>query len=158
MTAANNVTRMLDAKKIIYTAHALPEEKLSAVEAAEWIGVSPDLVYKTIVAVRTTPGKPVLAVVPGNRELDLKRLAQAMGEKKVKVASHQQAEELTGLQTGGISPLALINKGFQVFIDEHAAQVGKFYVSGGQRGLNIEISPKDLARLTNARFALIASA
>lgn len=153
MTTVNNVTRMLDAKKIEYQAHALPEEKLGALEAAAHIGVSPEIVYKTIVAVRTSPGKPLLGVVPGSQELDVKKLAKAAGEKKVRLASYEQAEALTGLQTGGISPLALINKGFQIFIDDSARSYPKIYISGGQRGLNVQISPKDIARLTNARFA-----
>ena len=153
MTTVNNVTRMLDAKKIKYKAHALPEEKLGAVEAAAHLGVSPEIVYKTIVAIRTTPGKPILSVIPGNQELDLKKLAQAAGEKKIRLATHQQAEDLTGLQTGGISPLALINKGFQVFIDDRARSLAEIFVSGGQRGLNLQLSPKDIARLANARFA-----
>jgi Cys-tRNA(Pro)/Cys-tRNA(Cys) deacylase len=156
MTSINNVTRLLDAKKIAYQAHALPEEKLGAAEAANHLGVSPAQVYKTIVAIRTTPGKPILAVIPGDTELDLKLLAAVLKEKKIKLASHQQAEELTGLQTGGISPLALINKGFQILLDQKALQNGTIFISGGQRGLNIELSPQDLIKLTNARTALIS--
>lgn len=156
MTITNNVTRMLDAKKITYTAHALPEEKLGAVEAADYLGVAPHQVYKTIVSVRTTPGKPILAVVPGDKELDLKLLAKAVKEKKIKLATHTQAEELTGLQTGGISPLALINKGFQVLLDESVKSHDQMFISGGQRGLNISLAPKDLIKLTNARTANIA--
>lgn len=153
MTIVNNVTRMLDAKKISYQAHALPEKKLGAVEAAMHLGVSPAQVYKTIVAIRSTPGKPILGVIPGDTELDLKQLAATLGEKKIKLASHNQAEELTGLQTGGISPLALINKGFQVMLDQKALQNKTVFISGGQRGLNIELSPQDLIKLTNARTA-----
>ena len=156
MTTINNVTRLLDAKKISYSAHELPQEKLGAVEAAGYLGVSPDRVFKTIVAIRTTPGKPILAVVPGNKELDLKLLAKAIMEKKVRVASQQQAEELTKLQTGGISPLALINKGFQMLVDQSAMNHPTIFISGGQRGLNIELSPKDLIKITNARAAIIS--
>ena len=153
MPITNNVTRMLDAKKIKYTAHELPEVKVGAEEAAEIIGVPAGQVFKTIVAVRTGPGKPILAVVPGDRELDLKLAAKAVGEKKLKVAAHQEAEELTGLQTGGISPLALINKGFQILIDRAALSFENIFISGGQRGINISISPKDLIKLANARTA-----
>jgi Cys-tRNA(Pro)/Cys-tRNA(Cys) deacylase len=156
MTTINNVTRLLDAKKILYTAHELPPEKLGATEAAEHLGVSPELVFKTIVAIRTTPGKPILAVVPGNKELDLKLLAKAINEKKVRVATQHQAEDLTRLQTGGISPLALINKGFQIVIDQSAKTHPAIFISGGQRGLNIELSPKDLIKITNARTAAIS--
>ena len=155
MTTINNVTRLLDARKISYTAHKLPSEKLGAMDAASYLGASPELVYKTIVAIRTTPGKPILAVVPGNKELDVKLLAKAVNEKKVRVATQQQAEDLTRLQTGGISPLALINKGFQILIDQSALIHSTIFISGGQRGLNIEISPKDLIKITNARTAAI---
>ena len=153
MPITNNVTRMLDAKKIQYTAHELPEEKLGASRSAEILGVPASQVFKSIVTVRTGPGKPILAVIPGDEELNLKLAAKAVGEKKLKVATHQEAEELTGLQTGGISPLALINKGFQILLDRSALEHATIFVSGGQRGLNIQISPKDLMKLTNARPA-----
>lgn len=156
MTIINNVTRLLDAKNISYTAHELPQEKLGAVGTAGHLGVSPDLVYKTIVAIRTTPGKPILAVVPGNKELDLKLLAKAIKEKKVRVATQEQAEEITKLQTGGISPLALVNKGFQILVDQSALAHSSIFISGGQRGLNIELAPKDLIKITNARTAVIS--
>ena len=156
MTIVNNVTRMLDAKKISYQAHTLPGGKLGAVEAAIHLGVPPGKVFKSIVAIRITPGKPILAVIPGDTELDLKLLAAVLREKKIKLASHNQAEELTGLQTGGISPLALINKGFQVLLDKKALQQETIFVSGGQRGLNIDLTPDDLIKLTNARTALIS--
>jgi len=157
MPITNNVTRMLDAKKITYTAHDLPHEKIGAVEAAEIIGVPAGMVYKTIVAVRPKGGKPVLALVPGDSELDLKALASALGEKKMTLASHAEAEKLTGLQTGGISPLALINKGFQVVADASFTQHAQVVISGGQRGINIQLAPGDVVRLVNARVAEVAA-
>ncbi|HZD57540.1 MAG TPA: YbaK/EbsC family protein, partial [Anaerolineales bacterium] len=74
----NNVTRMLDAKGVSYTAYELPKEKLGAEEAAEILGVPAELVYKTIVVTREGRGKPVLALVPGPGEVDLKALAKAL--------------------------------------------------------------------------------
>jgi Cys-tRNA(Pro)/Cys-tRNA(Cys) deacylase len=106
MSITNNVTRMLDSKKIEYRAHALPQEKVGAVEAAEIIGFPPEMVYKTIVAVRPKGGKPILALIPADKELNLKALAKALGEKKIALASQAETEKLTGLQTGGMSPLA----------------------------------------------------
>ncbi len=150
-----NITRLLDQRKIAYTAFELPAEKLGAVEAAQHLGVAYNLVYKTIVVTREGKGKPILAVVPGDRELDLKALASALVEKKVYLPTEREAESLTGLQAGGISPLALINKGFQVIIDASAQAFPEIYVSGGQRGLNIRLAPSALALLTNARFAVI---
>lgn len=155
MTVTNNVTRFLDAHKITYVAHELPPEKLGAVEAAQVMGVSLDEVYKTIVITREKK-KPVLAVIPGSRTVDLKRLAVFLAEKKVFLSTEREAEALTGLLAGGISPLALINKGFQVVIDSAAQGYEKIYISGGQRGLNIQLPVTDLAKLTNARFGEIS--
>ena len=157
MPLANNVTRMLESKKIRFSAFELPAEKLGAQETARRLNVPLEQVFKTIVARRDRPGKPVLAVIPGSRALDLKALAAALNEKKIHLTTQREAEQLTGLQAGGISPLALINKGFQVVIDDSAHSYAEIHVSGGQRGLNIRLSPADLARLVNARFAPIAS-
>jgi Cys-tRNA(Pro)/Cys-tRNA(Cys) deacylase len=151
-----NITRMLDQRKIAYTAFELPAEKLGAVEVAQYLGVPPGLVYKTIVVTREGKGKPILAVVPGDREVDLKALAGALGEKKVHLPTEREAEQLTGLQAGGISPLALINRGYQVVIDSAAQSISEFYISGGQRGSNIRMSPSALALFTNARFAAVS--
>lgn len=155
MTVTNNVTRFLDAHNVSYTAHELPREKLGAVEAAQFMDVSPEQVFKTIVITREKK-KPVLAVIPGPRTVDLKRLAVFLAEKKVSLPTEREAEALTGLQAGGISPLALINKGFQVIIDSAAQRYEKIYISGAQRGLDIQLSVTDLVKLTNARFGEIS--
>jgi len=151
----NNIIRLLEQRKIPYTAHELPIEKLGAVEVARLLGVAPNLVYKTIVVTRLVKGKPILAVVPGDREVDLKALASAIGEKKVQLPSEREAERLTGLQAGGISPLALHNRGFQVLIDTSAKDLEAIYISGGQRGLDIQLSPLALAEVVRATFAEI---
>jgi Cys-tRNA(Pro)/Cys-tRNA(Cys) deacylase len=151
----NNVTRLLDSKKIPYKAFELTAEKHSAIDTARLLGVEPELVYKTIVVTRIS-GKPILAVVPGPNRVDLKLLASTLGEKKLSLPTEREAEEVTGLQAGGISPLALINKGFQVVIDAAAQHRSEIHVSGGQRGLNIRLPVKELAGLTRARFALIS--
>lgn len=155
MTITNNITRFLDARKVVYTAHELPAEKLGAVEAAQHMGVLPEQVFKTIVIVREKK-KPVLAVIPGPRVVDLKLLAVYLAEKKVSLPTEREAEQLTGLQAGGISPLALINKGFQVVIDSAAQGYDQIYISGGQRGLDIQLPVNDLMRLTNARLGNIS--
>ncbi len=155
MPPVNNVTRLLDAKKIKYTAFETSAEKHGALETAQLLNVPPELVYKTIVVTRPKPGKPILAVIPGPNHVDLKLVAAALGEKKVSLPTEREAETLTGLQAGGISPLALINKGFQVLIDSSAQGHAEIHVSGGQRGLNIRLPVRDLADLTRARFAEI---
>jgi Cys-tRNA(Pro)/Cys-tRNA(Cys) deacylase len=153
MSIATNVTRLLDARKIPYTAYETPAEKLGALETARFLNVEAASVFKTIVITREKPKKPLLVVVPGNAEVDLKLLAAALGEKKVYLPTEREAEQLTGLQAGGISPLALINKGFQVVIDSSAQARGEIHISGGQRGLNIKLPVDALAKLVNARFA-----
>jgi Cys-tRNA(Pro)/Cys-tRNA(Cys) deacylase len=151
----NNVTRLLESRRIAFAIHELPAEKLGAVEAAQILGVPAEQVFKAIVITRPGKGKPILAVVPGSSEVDLKRVAQVIGEKKMHLPTEKEAERLTGLQAGGISPLALIQKGFQVLIDESAVTFEKIFISGGQRGLNIELPVDDLVKLTNARLAAI---
>ena len=155
MVTVNNITRLLDSRKIRYTAFETPPEKLGALETAQFLGVEPDSVFKTFVVIREKPRKPLLVVVPGPSSVDLKLLAAALGEKKVHLPTEREAEELTGLQAGGISPLALINKGFQVVIDSSAQNHAEIHVSGGQRGLNIRLPVADLIKLTNARVALV---
>jgi Cys-tRNA(Pro)/Cys-tRNA(Cys) deacylase len=155
MPVVNNVTRLLDSKKTPYEAYELPIEKLGARQTADLLGVDPVLVYKTIVVTRPK-GKPILAVIPGPNRVDLKMLATALGEKKVSLPTEREAEGLTGLLAGGISPLALINRGFQVVIDAAAQRLAEVHVSGGQRGLNIRLPVTALVELTRARFAVIS--
>ena len=149
----NNVTRLLDSHNIPYTAFGLPEEKLGALEAAHLMDVMPEQVFKTIVVMREGQGKPILAVTSGTAEVDLKALAKAVGEKKLVLPTEREAERLTGLQAGGISPLALIKRGFQVVIDETAQLFDEIYISGGQRGLDIKLPVQALVELTNASYA-----
>ena len=153
----NNVTRLLDARNIPYTAFELPAEKLSALEAAQYLNVDPELVYKTIVVLREGRGKPILAVVPGPLEVDLKALAKAVGERKLVLATQRQAEQVTGLLVGGISPLALLNQGFEVVIEALAELYPQIYISGGQRGLNICLPTAALISLTEAKVAEISA-
>ena len=156
MSVVNNVTRLLDSRKIPYTSYETPSEKLGALETALFLDLDPASVFKTIVVTRDKPKKPLLVVVSGPSTVDLKLLAAALGEKKVYLPTEREAEQLTGLQAGGISPLALINKGFQVVIDSSAQNFSEIHVSGGQRGLNIKLPVADLAKLTNARFANVS--
>jgi Cys-tRNA(Pro)/Cys-tRNA(Cys) deacylase len=156
MPIVNNVTRLLDARKIPYTAYELPADKLGALETARLLKVGPATVYKTIVVTREKPRKPLLAIIPGPNQVDLKALAAYLGEKKVYLPTEREAEALTGLQAGGISPLALLNKGFQVVLDASAQALDEIHISGGQRGLNLRLPVEALIRLTNARVGRIS--
>jgi Cys-tRNA(Pro)/Cys-tRNA(Cys) deacylase len=151
-----NITRLLDSHKIPYTAFELPPEKLGALETARLLNVLPELVYKTIVMRREGQGKPILAIVPGTAEVDLKALARVVGEKKLYLPTEREAERLTGLQVGGISPLALFNRGFQIVLDASSKNHPEIYISGGQRGLNIRLPVSSLIDLTHAQLAEIA--
>ena len=153
MSFKNNVTRLLESKRIAYQVHTYDYDAgiHSAVEVAEAVGLPAEQVFKTLVALPDQPGqKPMLIVIPGPSTLNLKALAKAVGQKKVKMAAHVEAERLTGLQTGGISPLALINKGFRVYLDDRAEAYPAIAVSAGQRGAQVELAVNDLVKLTRA--------
>lgn len=152
----NNVTRLLNSRKIKYEVFELPGEKLAAEQVARLMNAAPEIVFKSIVIIRRGPGKPILAVVPGNQDVDLKKLAKAVGEKKVSPATQKEAEQLTKLQTGGISPLALINRGFEILIHKSILDQDLIHISGGERGLNIRIASGDLVKLVYARVADIS--
>jgi Cys-tRNA(Pro)/Cys-tRNA(Cys) deacylase len=147
---------MLAAKGIAFEAHELPEEKIGGMEAAAILSVDPKQMFKTIVATRPDGGKPVLALIPAPAHLDLKAAGRALGGKKLQLTSQAQAEKLTGLQAGGISPLALIGKGFDVVLDESAMGFEMIYVSGGQRGLSLSLSLRSIVDLTKAKVEKIA--
>lgn len=149
----NNITRLLDARKIPYTAFELPAEKLGALETARFLDVPLEQVFKTIVVLREGKGKPILAILPGDGRVNLKALAQILGEKKVHLPTEREAEKLTGLQVGGISPLALLNRGFQMVLDSSAQTFAEIYISGGQRGLNIRMPVNALIELIHPLIA-----
>jgi len=155
--AINNVVRMLTSKKIVFQLFELPEEKLGAQKTAQILNVPIEIVCKTIVVKRTTPGKSILVVLPGNRSVDLKLIASILGEKKLVLPTEREAEQMTGLQAGGISPLALLNKGFQVLIDASVINYEEIHISAGERGLNLKIRIPDLVSLTNAKIHPISS-
>ena len=154
--ATNNVTRLLDNRNVSYTCFDLPRHKLGAEKVAELLNVPLSIIYKSIVVERKKPGKPILAVVPGDKEVDLKGLAKAVGEKKVSPATQKTAENLTKLQAGGISPLALINHGFQIVMDESILEKEMVHISGGELGVNIRLNPRDLVSLTSASIKKIS--
>ena len=139
----NNVTRFLDSKNIPYTVFELPQEKIGADVVALLLDVPPDIVFKSIVILRKVRGKPILAVVPGNRDVNLKALAKTIAEKKVSPATQREAEQLTKLQVGGISPLALINRGFEIIIHSSVEDLDKIHISGGELGVNIRLPSQD---------------
>lgn len=146
-----NAMRVLDQRKIAYEAFSFDPEIHSADGVAEVLGVPAEQVFKTLVVMREK-GKPLLVVMPGGREVDLKQLAAGVGEKRVRMATKKEAESLTGLLTGGISSLALLNKGFGIFLHESAKKWDEIYMSAGQRGINLRLRVDDFIKVANAKF------
>ena len=153
--------RLLEGKKIQYTAVPYDATERDAEKIAVQLSVPPEQVFKTLVVAAPKDGrsrtKPMLVIIPANRQLDLKKLAKLVKVKKLKMATHQEAEKMTGLQVGGISPLALINKGFAIYLDELAEGQAQIFVSSGERGMQIKLAPDDLRQLTKARLADVSS-
>lgn len=153
--------KLLEGKKVAYQVISYPDEMRDAEAIAAEMGVPPGQVFKTLVVL--PPGttgkaaKPLLMMIPAHRQLDLKKVAKEVGVKKVKMASHAEAEAMTGLQVGGISALALLNKGFVIYLDASANDWAEIFVSAGQRGLDIGLKVSDLIKVTRARVADVSS-
>jgi len=127
------------------------EDDLSAVTAAGKLGLDPDRVFKTIV-LRGPKAGPFMCVVPGSAEVDLRKAAKAAGDKSVQPLPLRELEPLTGYARGGCSPVGM-KKPIPVFIDETATLWDTISVSAGTRGLQMLLSPADLARAASATFA-----
>ena len=143
--------KLLENRKIPYEAVEYPKTERDAEKLAMIFGVSPRIVFKTLVVPRDGRKKTLLVMVPADRQLNLKKLAKAVGEKKLKMATHNDAEKLTGLQVGGISPLALLNKGFDVLIDQSSQDHQHIYISAGQKGINLKVPTQEIVAITNSK-------
>ncbi len=108
----------------------------SAADAASLLGVPAECVYKTLVVLREDDrvAKPLAVMIRAEAEVDLRLLASGIGAKKVRMASQREAERLTSMRVGAISPLGLRAGAFEVLIDEAARDLAAIYVSGGARG------------------------
>lgn len=142
--------KLLEKRKIAFEIKTYPTSERDAEKIAVVFGVPPEQVYKTLVVVRGR-GKPLLVMVAADRQLDLKKLAKSVGEKKLKMATHKEAEQLTKLQVGGISPLVLLNKGFDICADKLIQEQKDVFVSAGQRGINLKVGVSDLLKVTRAK-------
>ena len=141
---------------IAFTSHVYEHDPAAAsygLEAATALGLEPSVVFKTLMA--TVDGTPVIAVVPVTASLDLKALAAACGGRKAEMVDPTFAQRLSGYVVGGISPVGQ-KKALRTLIDTGAESLEVMYVSGGQRGFDIGLSPEDLATVTQAEFAAIA--
>ena len=141
-----------------YTLHAYdvdPAQEDYGVAVAHALRVDPSRVYKTLVA-RVDANDLVCAVIPVERRLDLKALARAVGGRQAALADRAEAERRTGYVRGGISPLGQRQQ-LPVVVDQSALELPTMYVSAGRRGLQLELAPGELLRLTDAAVAALAS-
>lgn len=132
-----------------------PAARSYGLEAVEALGLEAARVFKTLVA--SVDGLLVVAVVPVTGSLDLKALAAAVGGKRAELADPALAERTTGYVLGGISPLGQ-RKRLSTVLDQSALEHPSIHVSAGRRGLEVELAPGDLVRLTGATTAAIARA
>jgi Cys-tRNA(Pro)/Cys-tRNA(Cys) deacylase len=130
-----------------------PRSDSYGLEAAQELGVAPERVFKTLLA--DVDGRLVVGIVPVDTQLDLKALAAAVGGKRGAMAEVSRAERATGYVAGGISPLGQ-RAAHPTVLDESALGQATILVSGGRRGLDVELEPGDLMALTGARVAPIA--
>jgi Cys-tRNA(Pro)/Cys-tRNA(Cys) deacylase len=155
MTDKTQAMRILERKGIPYEVHHYAATGTNAVSVAIAVGASPNEVFKTLV-VQYLSGKSMLVMIPANMNLNLKKLAKAVGEKKVKMATHHEAERVTGLQVGGISAIPLLNQGFVILLDAEAENHKRIYISAGKRGIQIRLAVEDLLSITKAKMVTVS--
>ena len=148
-----NVARLLDKAKVAYELipYEVDESDLSAVHVAAQLGEDVDRVFKTIVLHGDKTGHFV-CVVPGEHEIDLKKAAKVSGNKKCELLPMKELLPVTGYIRGGCSPIGM-KKRLPTYLHESAAAYDYIYVSAGQRGLQVKLSPADLLREAGAGYA-----
>jgi Cys-tRNA(Pro)/Cys-tRNA(Cys) deacylase len=154
--AGTPATTLLDAQRVPYQVHSYPHRSGEAygTEAARALGLDPARVFKTLVA--QVDGGLTVGVLPVTGSLDLKALASAVGGKRAAMAEVKAAERATGYVAGGISPLGQ-KKRLRVVLDVSATGFDTVFCSGGRRGMEVELAPADLVRLTGATVAPITA-
>ena len=147
-----NAIRILESKNISHSIieYISNDEEIDAVSVANKIGALPETVFKTLVA-RNDRNEIIVFVIPGNFELNLKKAAASSYSKKIELIKVKELQPLTGYIRGGGSPIGM-KKQYRTFTDETARLYDKIYCSAGLRGIQVKISPSDLALLINADF------
>lgn len=151
--AQTRATQALDKAGIAYELKSYaydPNAERIGVHAAESMGVPPDQVLKTLIAY--ADGKPVCVLVPSDREVNMKKLAQVFGAKAAEMSKPAEAERMTGYHVGGISPFGQ-KKRLPTAVDQAAFRYERVFLNGGQRGLQIHMKPQDIVTVTSAKTA-----
>ncbi len=156
MTEKTNAMRLLEGAGISFDVHkyAYDEDDLSAEQAADNLGMPPERVFKTLVLRGERQGV-LLAMVPAGTEIDLKKLAEVSGDKRVELVPLREVRKITGCERGAVTPLAL-SKSYPVVIDETVELWATVGISAGERGVEILLAPGDFLRITSAKTADIA--
>jgi len=152
-----NVMRVLEQKKLRYTAHSYPhgDEAVDGVTVARMTGQDPARVFKTLVARGASKGVYVF-VIPVAAELDLKKAAKAVGEKSIALLHVSELLPLTGYVRGGCSPIGM-KKRFPTVLDDSAGDKATILVSAGKIGAQVELNPDDLLTLIGGRYAALTT-
>lgn len=153
-----NAMRELERAGVAYTEHVyeVDEDDLSGVHVCEQLGEDPSAVFKTLVC-STASGGHAVCCIPVAEELDLKAAARILGEKSLAMVHVRDLVGLTGYIRGGCSPIGM-KKRFPTVVDETCVLFDTVCVSGGRRGLQVELSPEDLVKVTGAKVAAITRA
>jgi Cys-tRNA(Pro)/Cys-tRNA(Cys) deacylase len=151
-----NAVRILDSLKIAYQLlpYEIDPEDLAAESTAEKVGLPPEQVFKTLVTCGDRTGV-CLAVIPGNRHLDLKALAKLSGNRSVEPVALKEVQPLTGYIRGGVTALAC-KRSYPVYVDETIHQFEQITVSAGMRGLMVQLASMDYIRAASATVGAIA--
>lgn len=153
MTPATDTVKKAGIEFRIHEYEHDPASRAYGEEAASKLGIEHNRIFKTLVVSAKSKGLAV-ALVPVSRQLDLKRIAKALGVKKAAMAEKTDVERATGYVLGGVSPLGQKKK-LATLIDASAKTLATLFVSAGRRGMQIELTPGDLCSLTNGRFEKI---
>ena len=157
MSKETRATRALTQAGVAYTVHVYdydPDADRIGVQAAEALGEPPERVLKTLMAL--VDGKPVCVIVPSDREVSMKRLAAAFHGKSAQMMKPADAERTTGYKVGGISPFGQMRRP-KAAIEEQAMAQDLVYINGGQRGLQVRLSPRDAATVLDAVVAPVVA-
>lgn len=148
-----NAIRILESKNITHSIieYEFTEDEIDAISVAKKIGVNAETVFKTLVG-RNEENKFYVFVIPGNFEMNLKKAAKASNSKKIELIKVKELKQVTGYIRGGCSPIGM-KKLFPTFIDESAQLYDNIFISAGIRGTQLKISPEELLKIINAKFA-----